>query len=134
MIDHFSQRRAEIVAAMAEHGTSSAAAAEVAAYRTRDAKDYTVDPDTQRQEWVARAAEFDLTPDSIDRMLLEAAAASRGRSAPADLDHALADLEAHHSHFDRRDLSVCARQSAPRGRRRAGAGGARSHARSPPIG
>ena len=42
VIDHFSQRRAEIVAAMAERGTSSAAAAEVAAYRTRDAKDYKV--------------------------------------------------------------------------------------------
>ena len=66
VIEHFSQRRAEIVAAMAERGVSSAAAAEVAAYRTRDAKDYGVDPDTQRAEWIARAAEFDLTPDSID--------------------------------------------------------------------
>lgn len=104
VIDHFSQRRAEIVAAMAERGTSSPAAAEVAAYRTRDAKDYAVDPDTQREEWISRAAEFDLTADSIDRML------SRGRRrepqpiAAAHLDRALADLEAHHSHFDRRDL------------------------------
>ncbi|HWB70459.1 MAG TPA: MobF family relaxase, partial [Solirubrobacterales bacterium] len=69
VIDHFSQRRAEIVAAMAERGTSSPAAAEVAAYRTRDAKDYGVDPDTQREEWIARAAEYDLTAESIDRML-----------------------------------------------------------------
>ena len=104
VIEHFSQRRAEIVAAMAERGTSSAAAAEVAAYRTRDAKDYAVNPDTQREEWISRAAEFDLTPDSIDRML-----SRRRRREPqaigADhLDRALADLEAHHSHFDRRDL------------------------------
>jgi len=104
VIDHFSQRRAEIVAAMAERGTSSAAAAEVAAYRTRDKKDYAVDPDTQRQEWVTRAAEFDLTPESIDRMV----ARGRRREPPVigaqHLDRALADLEAHHSHFDRRDL------------------------------
>jgi conjugative relaxase-like TrwC/TraI family protein len=104
VIDHFSQRRAEIVAAMAERGTSSPAAAEVAAYRTRNAKDYAVNPDTQREEWISRAAEFDLTPDSIDRML------SRGRRREPQaigshhLDRALADLEAHHSHFDRRDL------------------------------
>jgi conjugative relaxase-like TrwC/TraI family protein len=104
VIDHFSQRRTEIVAAMAERGTSSAAAAEVAAYRTRDAKDYAVDPDTQRQEWSTRAAEFDLTPEAIDRML-----ARRRRREPQaigaqHLDRAIADLEAHHSHFDRRDL------------------------------
>ncbi|HWW66542.1 MAG TPA: MobF family relaxase [Solirubrobacterales bacterium] len=104
VIDHFSQRRAEIVAAMAERGTSSPAAAEVAAYRTRNAKDYKVDPDTQREEWISRAAEYDLTQESIDRML------SRGRRhepqaiGAEHLDRALADLEAHHSHFDRRDL------------------------------
>jgi len=104
VIDHFSQRRAEIVAAMAERGTSSAAAAEVAAYRTRDAKDYSVNRDTQRQEWISRAAEFDLTPDSIDRLL---ARARPREPQPINADHlsrAIADLEAHHSHFDRHDL------------------------------
>ena len=60
---------------MAERGTSSPAAAEVAAYRTRDAKDYGVDPDTQREEWISRAAEFDLTAESID-------AHARRRSPP----------------------------------------------------
>ncbi len=103
-IDHFSQRRAEIVAAMAERGTSSAAAAEVAAYRTRDAKDYAVDPDTQRSEWVSRAAEFDLTADSIDRALAKVRRREPRPIAAADVEQALADLEAHHSHFDRRDL------------------------------
>lgn len=103
-IDHFSQRRAEIVAEMAERGTSSPAAAEVAAYRTRDAKDYAVNPDTQREEWISRAAEFDLTPESIDR-LLACGRRREPRAIGADqLDRALADLEAHHSHFDRRDL------------------------------
>jgi conjugative relaxase-like TrwC/TraI family protein len=103
-IDHFSQRRKEIVAEMAEHGTSSAAAAEVAAYRTRDAKDYAVNPDTQRSEWLSRAEEFDLTPDSIDRMLAKARRREPRAVTVADVDAALADLEAHHSHFDRRDL------------------------------
>jgi conjugative relaxase-like TrwC/TraI family protein len=104
VIDHFSQRRAEIVAAMAERGVTSAAAAEVAAYRTRDAKDYRVDADSQRAEWFSRAAEFDLTPESIDRLL-----ARHRRREPCpiggkQLADALADLESHHSHFDRRDL------------------------------
>jgi conjugative relaxase-like TrwC/TraI family protein len=104
VIDHFSQRRAEIVAAMAERGTSSAAAAEVAAYRTRDAKDYSVDRGTQRQEWLSRAAEFDLTPDSIDRLLARARPREPQPIGADHLNSAIADLEAHHSHFDRRDL------------------------------
>jgi conjugative relaxase-like TrwC/TraI family protein len=104
VIDHFSQRRAEIVAAMAERGTSSAAAAEVAAYRTREAKDYAVDPDSQRQEWIARAAEFDLSAESIDRMLARGRRREPRPIGAEQLDRALTDLEAHHSHFDRRDL------------------------------
>ncbi len=106
-IEHFSRRRAEIVAAMAERGVSSAAAAEVAAYRTREAKDYRVDPDTQRAEWVARAAEFELTPVSIERLSRAAKAREPRPISPADLDAALADLEGHRSHFDRREL-LCA--------------------------
>ncbi len=107
VIEHFSQRRMEIVAEMAERGTSSPAAAEVAAYRTRDAKDYGVDPDTQRTEWKLRATEFDLTPDSIDRMLRGVRRREPQAIRADNLDRALADLEAHHSHFDRRDL-LCA--------------------------
>jgi conjugative relaxase-like TrwC/TraI family protein len=115
VIDHFSRRRAEIVAAMAEHGVESAAAAEVAAYRTREAKDYGVDPDTQRAEWISRAAEFDLTAETIDRMI---AKVNRRQPQPiraADLDHALADLEDHHSHFDRRDLLSAIANRLPEG-------------------
>ncbi len=104
VIDHFSQRRAEIVEAMAERGTTSAASAEVAAYRTRDAKDYGVDPDTQRTEWIARAAEFNLSADSIDQLLSKGQRREPRAVAPSHVDDALADLEAHHSHFDRRDL------------------------------
>jgi len=106
-VEHFSQRRAEIVERMAELGVHSAAAAEVAAYRTREAKDYGVDLDGQRADWLARGAEFGISPESIDRAI----AASRARPprpiTQAEADAALADLEAHHSHFDRRDL-LCA--------------------------
>jgi len=115
VIEHFSQRRAEIVEAMAERDTTSAAAAEVAAYRTRDAKEYRVDPDTQRAEWVARAAEFELTPDSID-MLLGSALCREPRPISSDeVDRALAGLEATHSHFDRRDLLCALANQLPEG-------------------
>ncbi|HXV05528.1 MAG TPA: AAA family ATPase, partial [Solirubrobacterales bacterium] len=107
VIEHFSQRRAEIAAALAERGVSSPAAAAVAAYRTREAKDYGVDPDNQRAEWVSRAAEFELTPDSIGQMVARARRREPRAIGPADLDNALAELEAHHSHFDRREL-LCA--------------------------
>lgn len=104
MIDHFSQRRAEIVAELAERGETSAAAAVIAAYRTRDQKDYGVDPDTQRAEWVARAAEFDLSAETIDRLLDRHRRREPRPIDQADIDRALADLEDHRSHFDRRDL------------------------------
>lgn len=115
VIEHFSQRRAEILAAMAERGVSSAAAAEVAAYRTRDAKDYGVDVDNQRAEWIARAAEFDLTPASIERLARAGKAREPRQIAPADLDAAIGELEAHHSHFDRRDLLCTLASRLPEG-------------------
>jgi conjugative relaxase-like TrwC/TraI family protein len=107
VIEHFSQRRMEIVAAMAERGVDSAAAAEVAAYRTREGKDYGVDVDERRAEWIARAAEFELSDASIEKLL------SRGRSyepsAPgmAEEQAALDSLESTRSHFDRREV-ICA--------------------------
>ncbi len=107
VIEHFSQRRNEILEEMAERGTSSAAAAEVAAYRTRDAKDYDVNPDTQRAEWRSRAAEFEFDAESIDRILSGASGREPRSIKGTDIDKALADLEATHSHFDRREL-LCA--------------------------
>jgi TrwC relaxase len=69
VIEHFSRRRAEIQEALAVRGVGGARAAEVAAYRTRDAKDYGVDPDRRRAEWAARAQEFELDRDSIRELL-----------------------------------------------------------------
>jgi conjugative relaxase-like TrwC/TraI family protein len=106
-IDHFSRRRGEIVEEMAQRGATSPAAAEVAAYRTRDAKDYSVDPDSQRQDWRSQAAEFDLTERSIDRLLARTKSRQPRPIGARELADALAALESTHSHFDRRDL-LCA--------------------------
>lgn len=103
-IEHFSQRRMEIVELMAELGINTAAAAEVAAYRTREAKDYGVAFDNQRADWVARAAEFDVSEGRIENWIDASRARQPRPISAADIDAALADLEAHHSHFDRRDL------------------------------
>ena len=92
---------------MAERGVASAAAAEVAAYRTRDAKDYGVDVDERREEWIARAAEFDLGAESIEELLAECRPHEPAALALAQEEAALASLESTSSHFDRRDV-VCA--------------------------
>ncbi|MEK6252326.1 MAG: MobF family relaxase [Actinomycetota bacterium] len=107
VIDHFSQRRAEITAALAQLGVSSAKAAEVAAYRTRDAKDYGVDPDQRRTEWAARAQEFGLSPERIGELAAEHSPRPARGIRDADLAAAIADLERTRSHFDRREL-ICA--------------------------
>jgi len=107
VIEHFSQRRMEIVAAMAERGVASAAAAEVAAYRTREAKDYGVDVDERRAEWIARAAEFELSAESIDELLTACQPHEPASVGLAQEEAALASLESTHSHFDRRDV-ICA--------------------------
>ena len=106
-IEHFSQRRVEIEQAMAERGASSARAAEVAAYCTRAAKDYGVDADGQRADWLARAAEFDLRPAAIEAALAVAPAREPRPISTEDIDAALASLERDRSHFGRRDL-LCA--------------------------
>lgn len=103
-IEHFSQRRMEIVELMAELGIKTAAAAEVAAYRTRDAKDYGVTPDNQRADWIARGAEFDITEEAIGGWIDSSRARHPTPISVEDINAAVADLEAHHSHFDRRDL------------------------------
>lgn len=107
VIDHFSRRRAEILEAMAERGVNSAAAAVVAAYRTREAKDYGVDPDRRRQEWIARAAEFELTPEGIDGLIAASPCREPRPLLRSDREAALASLEQSRSHFDRREV-ICA--------------------------
>lgn len=107
VIDHFSRRRAEIEQAMAERGSGGARAAEVAAYRTRDRKDYGVDPDSQRSEWRARAAEFGYGAPRIEAAIAEQAARVPPAITAETLDAAIAELESTRAQFSRRDL-LCA--------------------------
>ncbi|MCB1153063.1 relaxase domain-containing protein [bacterium] len=62
--DHFSKRRAQIEAALAEHGTSGARASEVAALDTRRDKEH-ADRDELRQRWQTEAAERGLDAEAI---------------------------------------------------------------------
>ena len=68
VIEAFSTRSQEIGKWLEEHGVSSVAAAQTAAYRTRDAKDYGVDADQRSAEWIEQAATFDLTPAGVREM------------------------------------------------------------------
>ncbi len=68
VIEHFSQRRAEILAHMAEHGGRSAASAQVAALETRRAKQV-VRADRLFEQWRARAAEHGLDAPRLARVL-----------------------------------------------------------------
>jgi conjugative relaxase-like TrwC/TraI family protein len=65
LVRHFSRRRQEIEAAMAEAGTSSGRAAQVATLQTRQAKDYGVEPDALRQQWQAEAERFGVDAAAI---------------------------------------------------------------------
>ena len=61
VLEVFSKRRAEIEAALAERGEDSARAAQVAAHRTRAAKEYGVDAQTLHERWAAEAADVGLS-------------------------------------------------------------------------
>jgi conjugative relaxase-like TrwC/TraI family protein len=65
VLEHFSQRRAEIREAMAQRGTAGSDAARVAALDTRRAKEYAVSGATIYEAWRARAAEHGLGRDAV---------------------------------------------------------------------
>ena len=62
VIEHFSQRRAEIVEHMARRGEHSARAAQIATLETRRAKTHNVPLGRLREQWRSRAAEHGLDP------------------------------------------------------------------------
>ncbi len=68
VVEHFSQRRREILERMAEHGGHSAESAQVAALETRRAKQE-IRGDRLREQWRARAAEHGLTASALTRLL-----------------------------------------------------------------
>jgi Ti-type conjugative transfer relaxase TraA len=107
VLEHFSQRRAEIVERLAETGGRSRRAAEIAALDTRRAKRHDIDGPSLREQWRTRAAALDLGPEAINAFI------DRHRPRPArqpDLAAAGDDLTApgsltqQASTFDRRDV------------------------------
>jgi len=114
-IDHFSQRRRQITDRMAQVGSSSGYAAQIATWATREAKDTTVPYAALRDDWTQRAASI-----GLDDAKLAAVCAGTTRQRPAfdDIDvgrlHARLGapdgLTQHRATFDRRDAirQVCA--------------------------
>ena len=64
---------------MERHGADSIEAAQTAAYRTRDNKDYGVDEDERREEWIATAEPFGVSPESVGELVAAAHPASPAR-------------------------------------------------------
>src|SRR3954452_21371571 len=68
LVEHFSQRRAEIVEELERRGERSLRAAQTAALATRKGKDYDVPIARLREEWRARAAEHGLDRARVDEL------------------------------------------------------------------
>jgi hypothetical protein len=104
VIDHFSQRRAEILELMATRGESSARAAQVATLETRRRKEYGVPADRLRADWRARAAEHGLDRDALQRVLRRQPARSVDATDVADRLEGRDGLTRDRSTFTRRDV------------------------------
>jgi conjugative relaxase-like TrwC/TraI family protein len=118
----FSRRRADIEAELERHGTTSAAAAQVAALQTRRGKDHGVTPEQLVPEWRHRAVQLGLTHDVVQALR------GRVRSAPlpAELVEKIAGLLAgptglteQRATFTRRDVlqALCEQLPASAGLR-----------------
>lgn len=104
VIDALSIRSKEIAGWLEAHGVDSIAAAQTAAYRTRANKDYGVDEDGRREEWIATAEPYGVTPEGMGEMVANARLREPHEVSAEDLDAAVGKLEETTSHFDRRAL------------------------------
>ncbi|MGH2949713.1 MAG: MobF family relaxase [Solirubrobacteraceae bacterium] len=106
VIEHFSQRRAEILEHMAVRGERSARAAQVATLETRRRKEYGVPVDRLREEWRARAAEHGLGRFELRRVLRRDAFRRPWEDGDELAERLLGDdgLTAGHSSFARCDV------------------------------
>lgn len=109
VIDALSTRSKEIAEEMERHGVDGVKAAQIAAYKTRERKDYGVDEDERREEWIETAGHFGVSPESVGELVASGSPRAPRQVTEADLDRALAHLEKTKSHFDRRSLlwAVC---------------------------
>jgi Ti-type conjugative transfer relaxase TraA len=106
VVEHFSQRRAEILEYMAERGEQSAKAAQVATLQTRPAKQNDMPIDRLRADWSARAAEQGFGAEELDDLLRrrERFPANSLDEARLRADGPLPELTVQSSTFDRRDV------------------------------
>lgn len=120
VIDHFSQRRAEILELMAKRGEHSARAAQIATLETRRRKQYGVPIDRLREDWRARAAEHGLTRFRVRALF------GRGRVRDLDVERfedvasaleGAGGLTCERSTFCRRDVLQAVAEAAGRGAR-----------------
>ena len=109
-IEHFSQRRRQIIDRMAEIGSLGGHAAQVATYATRQAKDTSV-PYAALHAVVERArGRGSVSTTRARRRLRRHRPAARRHETTADVDHLYRRLDApdglteHRSTFDRRDV------------------------------
>jgi conjugative relaxase-like TrwC/TraI family protein len=110
----FSRRRAEIVAALEQRGTSGPRAAEAAALATRRAKDPRVQAERLRLDWRRRAAERGLGSDGVEALLGRGVPPVFDASIQSAIEDALAapdGLTLRRASFSRRDvlLQTCER-------------------------
>jgi conjugative relaxase-like TrwC/TraI family protein len=119
VIDALSTRSKEIATWLEKHGVNSVEAAQTAAYRTRDKKDYGVSEDERREEWIATAEPHGVTPESVGALVAEAHPREPRRVSAEDVDAALGKLEQTSSHFDRRALLWALCDQLPEGADRA---------------
>ena len=107
VIEHFSQRRVQILEYMAARGEHSARAAQVATLQTRPVKsDRDVPIDRLRADWRARAAEHGFGPAELQDVLhrLERFPADSLEAARLAVHAPLPELTEQSSTFDRRDV------------------------------
>jgi len=103
----FSTRRRQVTAAMADHGASSAKAAQVATLATRAAKCTDHDQSRQLTTWWATAERVGLGPEALDAMVGASRDVTKGAEDQAEVTEALVGangLTAHSSSFERRDV------------------------------
>lgn len=115
VIEEFSTRAREIRDWLDKHGVFTIKAAQTAAYRTRDAKDHSVDADQRVEEWVAQAEPHGLTPEGVEAMVVEARSREPRGISDEDLAQAVESLEGSSSHFGRRELLWALAEQLPEG-------------------
>jgi conjugative relaxase-like TrwC/TraI family protein len=71
VLSHFSRRRAEIEEALRLAGQNSAAAANIAAHRTRRPKDHDISPEALRTSWQVRAESIGFGPEHLAGLVQE---------------------------------------------------------------